>query len=111
LWYLPTKYVSAYYAKVPGATKGVSLGGGGQWQFPCNAKLPDIVLTIGGKKLSVPGINVNYQKSGGSNCFGGIQEAKGNMPLIAGDVFLKNLFVAFEHETGKTPRLGFAQSA
>jgi hypothetical protein len=51
---------------------------------------------------------MNYQKTV-SGCFGGIQPSGAGLPNIAGDVFLKNLFVAFEHETGKSPRLGFAQ--
>jgi aspergillopepsin I len=109
LWYLPAKFVEAYYdkANIPGAAKNPATK---LWTVPCATKLPDIVLTIAGKKLTIPGINMNYQKAG-TACFAGIQTAAANMPNIAGDVFLKNLFVAFEHETGKSPRLGFAQSA
>jgi aspergillopepsin I len=107
LWYLPAKYVQAYYEKVPG---GVKKNIAGQYQVPCDAKLPDIVLTIAGKKLTIPGINMNYQRAG-TTCFGGIQPAQAGLPNIAGDVFLKNMFVAFEAEPGKPARLGFAPSA
>jgi aspergillopepsin I len=108
LWYVPSRVADAYYAKVPGAAYVAKIGG---WSFPCNAKLPDISLTISGKKLTVPGINMNYQSINGNNCMGGLQRDT-EMPFsIAGDVFLKNMFVVFEHAAGGEPRLGFAPAA
>ncbi|TID16432.1 Asp-domain-containing protein [Venturia nashicola] len=104
LWYVPAKVADTYYAKVQGASFSALTGG---WTFPCNAKLPDISLTISGKKLTVPGINMNYQ-SIGSTCMGGMQRDTGMPFSIAGDVFLKNMFVVFEHPVGGQPRLGFA---
>jgi hypothetical protein len=41
---------------------------------------------------------------------GGLQEATNGMPAIAGDVFLKGLFVAFESPVGGQERLGFART-
>lgn len=46
LWYLPKAVADAYWAKVPGAQYN-SLQAG--WMFPCNAKLPDMSMVIGGK--------------------------------------------------------------
>lgn len=104
LWYVPAKVADSYYAKVPGASFSQLSGG---WNFPCTAKLPDITLTISGKKLVVPGGNMNYQNIGGT-CMGGMQRDTGMPFSIAGDVFLKNLFVVFEHPVGGQARLGFA---
>lgn len=105
---MPNAVVSAYYAKVNGATVNSLLR---QWTFPCDAKLPDITVVIAGRHIVVPGININYQTAGINQCFGGLQNAAANMPLIFGDVFLKNLFVVHELPTTGSPRLGFAQSA
>jgi aspergillopepsin I len=107
LWYVPAKVADTYYAKVPGATFNQLAGG---WNFPCNVKLPDIGLIISGKKLVVPGANMNYQ-SIGSSCVGGMQRDTGLPMSIAGDVFLKNMFVVFEYPAGGQPRLGFAPAA
>jgi len=107
LWYVPAKVADTYYSKVQGAAFSALSGG---WTFPCNAKLPDITLTVSGKKVVVPGINMNYQ-SIGSTCMGGMQRDTGIPFSIAGDVFLKNLFVVFEHPVGGQPRLGFASAA
>ncbi|KAE9978507.1 hypothetical protein EG328_001417 [Venturia inaequalis] len=107
LWYAPAKMVDAYYAKVPGATFSQLAGG---WNFPCSAKLPDISLTVSGKKVTVPGGNMNYQ-SIGTTCMGGLQRDTGMPFSIAGDVFLKNLFVVFEHPVSGQARLGFASAA
>jgi hypothetical protein len=83
----------------------------GTWMYTCTEKLPDLSVKIGGKTITVPGINMNYQSAGAAGlCLGGLQEATSGMPAIAGDVFLKNLFVVFEHPVGGQPRLGFAQT-
>ena len=111
LWYAPKAIVEEYYSAV-----GIKppLPANGVITFPCNTKLPDLTLILGGKKITVPGINMNYQKVGSANqpkCVGGLAVSSPNMPMnIAGDVFLKNLFVAFEHPVRGQPRLGFAQT-
>jgi hypothetical protein len=59
---------------------------------------------------------MNYQTISRGSCFGGLQRSEGN-PIasgqlhIAGDTFLKNLFVVFEHPAGNQARLGFARQA
>ncbi|KAF2427799.1 acid protease [Tothia fuscella] len=113
LWYLPGDIVKAYYSD-PAIAKSVTKSVQGMYSISnCkgDTKLPDITVLFAGKKLTIPGINVNYQPYGPNSCFGGIQEAKGNMPMIFGDVFLKNLFVVHEMLPGKQPRLGFALAA
>jgi aspergillopepsin I len=105
LWYMPKAFVDQYWQQVPGAQFG---GLQSAWMFPCNAKLPDISVQVANKKITVPGINMNYQQAGASNCFGGLQADKGMPFSIFGDVFLKSLYVVFEHQLNGQPRLGFA---
>jgi aspergillopepsin I len=111
LWYVPAPVANAYWAQVQGATwKGARAG----WTFPCNTQLPDITLVISGKNITVPGINMNYQTISANVCYGGMQRTDSSARRelhIAGDVFLKNLFVAFEHPDGGQARLGFARQA
>ena len=63
LLYLPTTIVSAYYAKVSGATYSSSQGG---YIYPCSATLPSITLGIGSYKAVVPGSYINYAPATGS---------------------------------------------
>lgn len=108
LWYMPKAYVDTYYQKVQGATFG---GMQQAWTFPCSSKLPDITVHVGSKKIVVPGGNLIYQQAGPQNCFGGLQSDKGMPFSIFGDVFMKNLYVIFEHPLQGQPRLGFAKQA
>lgn len=109
LLYLPTSVVSAYYAKVSGATNSNTYGG---YVFSCSATLPDFSLVLGGKKFTVPGQYINYSpvQDGSSTCFGGIQSNTGIGFSIFGDIFLKSKYVVFEEGSG-TPRLGLADQA
>lgn len=66
LLYLPAAAVTAYYAKVPGATNSASQGG---YIFPCSATLPSITLGIGSYKAVVPGSYINYAPATGSGNF------------------------------------------
>ncbi|KAF2265138.1 acid protease [Lojkania enalia] len=108
LMYLPINVVKAYYAKVTGSTDSSRYGG---WVFPCSATLPDFTLVVAGTKQTVPGQHINYApvQTGGTTCYGGIQEDTGIGFSIFGDVFLKSKYVI--HEAGDTPRLGFAEQA
>lgn len=63
LLYLPAAAVSAYYAKVPGATNSAWQGG---YIFPCSATLPSITLGIGSYRAVVPGSYINYAPATGS---------------------------------------------
>jgi aspergillopepsin I len=106
LWYMPKAFCDEYWKNVQGATFG---GIQSAWMFPCNSKLPDVSVIIAGKKVTVPGSNMNYQKSGPSTCFGGLQPDKGMPFSIFGDVFMKSLYVVFEQPLNGGPaRLGFA---
>lgn len=120
LLYLPAAAVTAYYAKVSGATNSASQGG---YIFPCSATLPSITLGIGTYKAVVPGSYINYAPATGSRkslpchcywtqpnnlteCFGGIQSNAGIGFSIYGDIFLKSQFVVFDATS--SPQLGFA---
>jgi aspergillopepsin I len=71
--------------------------------------LPDISVVVGGVPLVVPGININFQSLGGGSCYGGLQRDNSKTAYIFGDVFLKGLYVVFEHPRDGPARLGFAQ--
>jgi hypothetical protein len=107
LWHVPSDVAEAYWSKVESAINQDN----GLWIFQCSERLPDITVTIGNGRITIPGINMNFHAVGNVGmCMGGIQETTGSMPALAGDVFLKNLFVAFEHPVNGQPRLGFAQT-
>ncbi|KAL2050149.1 hypothetical protein ABVK25_009510 [Lepraria finkii] len=103
LLYLPQAAVTAYYAKVSGASYVSSQGG---YTFPCSATLPSITLGIGAYKAVVPGPYINYAPATSTTCFGGIQANTGIGFSIYGDIFLKSQFVVFNGAS--TPQLGFA---
>jgi aspergillopepsin I len=105
LWYLPKAVADAYWAQVPGASYNNLQAG---FTFPCNSKLPDMTMVIQDKKVTVPGINMNYQQISSTTCYGGIQRDSGMPFSIFGDVFLKGLFVVFESPSNGPQRLGFA---
>jgi aspergillopepsin I len=105
LWYMPKGMADEYWGTVPGAKNS-----GAQWNFPCAAKLPDMSVVIGGKKVTVPGENMNYQ-SIGTTCFGGIQRDLAMPFSIFGDVFMKGLFVIHESPPTGQARIGFARAA
>ena len=107
LLYLPTAVVSAYYAKVSGATYNTAQGG---YIFSCSASLPAFNVAIGGKTFVVPGSYINYApvNAAGTQCFGGIQRNTGIGFSIFGDIFLKSVFAIFD-ESQSAPRLGFAE--
>jgi len=118
LWFMPEELVKDYYSKVPGAQappKSAATNIPGMvagYTFPCSAHLPDIQLVVGGKKVSVPGKNMNYQvMSRASNrCFGGLQARAPYMPFnLFGDIFLKGMYVVFEHKPNGQPRIGVAR--
>ena len=103
LLYLPTTVVSAYYAKVSGATYSSSQGG---YTYPCSSTLPSITLGIGSYRAVVPGSYINYAPVSSTTCFGGIQRNTGIGFSIFGDIFLKSQFVVFNGAS--SPQLGFA---
>ena len=57
LLYLPTTWVSAYYAKVSGASYNSGQGG---YTFPCSATLPSFTVGIGSGRFTIPGTYINY---------------------------------------------------
>jgi hypothetical protein len=60
---LDDSIVSAYYAKVSGASYDSTQGG---YTFPCSATLPSFTLGIGSYKSVIPGTYMNYSPASGS---------------------------------------------
>ena len=61
---LPDAAVTAYYAKVPGASFDNTQGG---YTFTCTTTLPAITLKIGGYNAVVPGSYINYAPASGTS--------------------------------------------
>ncbi|KAG1865394.1 aspartic peptidase domain-containing protein [Suillus subluteus] len=103
-------YVSQLYADINATEvdKGV-------YALPCNA-MPDVTITLGGKSfpLSAENFNMGPTDSSGKMCFGGIvgydlgDITSGQFQWILGDVFLRNVYTAFD--VGQS-RIGFAELA
>lgn len=104
LMLLPSDVVSAYYAKVSGATYSDYEGA---WIFPCNAAMPSFSTVINGNKFTVPGSYINFANLGNNWCYGGMQKDDGIGFCLLGDIFLKSQFVVFS-QMSSTPQLGFA---
>ncbi|KAJ6440560.1 Aspartic protease PEP3 [Purpureocillium lavendulum] len=90
-----TSIARGYYSQVQGAQNPDGSG----FVFPCNAKLPDLIMDVGGVyKARVKGEDMNFQKlEDGTTCFGGLQATPAGTGglMIFGDTFLKSQYVAF----------------
>ncbi|KAJ5980753.1 aspergillopepsin A-like aspartic endopeptidase [Penicillium waksmanii] len=96
----------AYYAGWAQYSNSVS-----GYIFSCDADLPNLSVAIGNKfQATIPGSLINFAEigtnktTGGTVCYGGVQSNSGSSLQIFGDVFLKALFVVFDH---RGPSLGF----
>ncbi|KAG8419602.1 hypothetical protein J3458_004458 [Metarhizium acridum] len=98
--------VEAYYSQVEGAQNNRQQGG---VTFPCNAKLPDLDVDIGGVYMAkVLGTDMVFAEVGNGECFGGLQASPAPKFAIYGDIFFKSQFVAFN---GGNASLGMAPHA
>ncbi|KZZ99002.1 Peptidase A1 [Moelleriella libera RCEF 2490] len=83
--------VQGYYSQVQGAQstqQGVV--------FPCNTKMPDLNLDVGGKYMAkVSGNDINFAPVGDGSCFGGLQASPISKFGIYGDIFFKSQYVVF----------------
>ncbi|KAK1981379.1 aspartic peptidase domain-containing protein [Colletotrichum cereale] len=95
--------VTAYYKQVQGAKQDQSVGG---VTFPCNAKLPDLMMDIGGVYMArVKGSDINFAQVDQQTCFGGLQATTSKLQIY-GDILFKSQFVAFN---GGNMSLGMAE--
>ncbi|KII89342.1 hypothetical protein PLICRDRAFT_53792 [Plicaturopsis crispa FD-325 SS-3] len=105
-----TASVKKFYAGISGAKSAASSVGDGYYTVPCDS-IPSVSLTFGGKKFSVSSdsFNLGAATSGSSECVGGIVgEDIGIDAWIVGDVFMRNVYTAFDF--GNT-QVGFAKLA
>ncbi|KAK5996892.1 Aspartic protease PEP3 [Cladobotryum mycophilum] len=85
--------VQGYYSKVKGAEDNAQAGG---ITIPCDAKLPDLDLDIGGVYMArVKGEDINFAPVQGNTCFGGLQATNQGGLGVYGDIFFKSQFVVF----------------
>ncbi|RJE24426.1 Aspartic endopeptidase [Aspergillus sclerotialis] len=103
--------VEAYYAEVKNSVFASDSGG---YIYPCMSEMPNLSIAVGGTMVVVPGSMMTFSPvgtnttTGESMCFGGIQSNQGVDVQVFGDVFLKTLFVVFDH---RGPSLGIATPA
>ena len=90
---VPDAIVRDYYATIPGAHFDPFLA---MMVFPCKVVVPDFTFGFGDYRGTVPGHYINYGRSSGDDCFGGIQSSEGIGMAIIGDVLLKAQFVVFD---------------
>ncbi|KAG6108950.1 hypothetical protein E4U14_003414 [Claviceps sp. LM454 group G7] len=101
LMLLPEEIVRAYYKAVPGAHYDKLEAG---FIFECATKLPNFSFGVGNAKITIPGAFINFSRSRGTKCFGGIQTTENGF-IIFGDIAFKAALVVFD--VGKT-RIGWA---
>ncbi|KAF9221252.1 Asp-domain-containing protein [Gyrodon lividus] len=105
----PLSDVATLY-KAIGGTDASNTIGEGYYTFPCDS-VPNVSLTFGGTSfpISPETFNLGTVSSGSSDCVGGIVgQDTGPSLWIVGDVFLANVYTAFD--VGNS-RVGFATLA
>jgi len=89
-----TQTVQAAYQSIKGATDN----GDGTWSVPCDAT-PDVALGFGNQSFTVaPATFVLGAGAGATTCIGGLSynDAIAGQFWIVGDVFLQNVYTAFD---------------
>ncbi|KIJ14861.1 Merops: A01.UPA [Paxillus involutus ATCC 200175] len=101
--------VAAFYSAT-GGTDASSTVGQGYYTFPCNS-FPSVSFTFGGTSfpISAATLNLGQVSTGSSDCVSGIVgKDSGDSFWIVGDVFLANVYTAFD--VGNS-QVGFATLA
>ncbi|EIN07963.1 acid protease [Punctularia strigosozonata HHB-11173 SS5] len=101
--------VQRLYSNIPGAQPANEFGQG-FYSFPC-ANIPDVSLTFGGHQfhLSADTFNLGRESASSNRCIGGVVGQNiGASFWIVGDVFMRNVYTAFD--LGHN-RVGFANLA
>ncbi|KIK91446.1 hypothetical protein PAXRUDRAFT_830850 [Paxillus rubicundulus Ve08.2h10] len=105
----PPSDVASFYSAL-GGTDASSTAGQGYYTFPCDS-FPSVSFTFGGTSFPISNetLNVGQVSAGSSDCVSGIvgQDSADSF-WIVGDVFLANVYTAFD--VGNS-RVGFATLA
>jgi cathepsin D len=99
--------VAEFYDKIPGSAPDTAKDPG-LYTFPCNATLPTISFTIGGKDLFLPASAfISGPIGNGTFCIGSITPDDGQASKfwILGYSFMRNYYTIFDYDNS---RVGFA---
>ncbi|TFK51920.1 acid protease [Heliocybe sulcata] len=99
--------VAQLYQSIDGAQDASETVGQGYYTVPCDS-IPTVSLSFGGKSfdISPDTFNLGTATQGSSDCVGGIVAEDGLDFWIVGDVFLQNVYTAFD--VGNS-QVGFAK--
>jgi len=89
--------VKNLYALIPGSADASRTVGAGFFTFPCTSTAT-VSLTFGGKAfpISASTFNLGQVSAGSTQCVGGIMSESGVGFWVVGDVFLQNVYTAFD---------------
>ncbi|KAH9823191.1 aspartic peptidase A1 [Melampsora americana] len=88
---VPQADARAIYASIPGS----AAKGGGQYSFPCAAN-PMLSMNFGGRAFNVNPQDMSIGKDRQGNCVGGIVGTDRQGVWLVGQVFLKNVYTAYD---------------
>lgn len=108
LFLVSNEIAADYWSHAENSTSVDGGSGGIQYNYPCKHTLPDFVLGVGDKNVTVPGKVLSYGTAGDHDqCVGGIAGGDAIADSgVFGNIFLKGIFVVFDDDK---MRIGFAE--
>ncbi|KAF5383540.1 hypothetical protein D9615_003749 [Tricholomella constricta] len=103
----PTRYMTEFYAQIPGAAPGTG-NFEGYYTYPCATDV-NVTMAFGGKNWAISEADFRLTQLTQNQCLGAffdLQTGRSAPSWIVGDTFLKNVYSVFRYDP---PSVGFAQ--